>query len=198
MPMLQPGEQATRILLWETDDPSKHDDSRFWWSSEQRLRLPDGRELSGPKGTSLAELRERSGGDEIELEVPPPRFHHRQTLRRDTDGGRTIKISTADWGDPDRTFVIISHSYRPTAEEAAEEKARRGDGSPFPADAEAVRHKWLAALEAGEQEAAAELEAKFDETLAKQGWIKPYGQPNDGVEIQRGVYLLDARPQPAE
>ena len=73
------------------------------------------------------------------------------------EGARTVKVSTADWGgsDPERTYVIVSHHRRPTAEAAAEEKARRGDTSPFPPEAEALRQKWLAALEADDRERAA-------------------------------------------
>jgi hypothetical protein len=55
--MLQPGEQATQIVLWEIDDPAKRDDAAFW---------RDGR----PLGSSLAALRARRGGDVIELPVP--------------------------------------------------------------------------------------------------------------------------------
>jgi hypothetical protein len=166
--MLQPGEQATQIVLWEVDDPSKQDDRAFW---------RDGR----PQGSSLAVLRERFGGDEIELPLFP--------------GERTLKLSTADWGDPERTQVIVVHHRRPTAEQVAEEKASRGGVSPFPPDAEEVRQRWLAALEAGDP-AAPELHRDFDRRLAAHGWHKPVAQPKDGVELEPGVYLLDARPQP--
>jgi hypothetical protein len=197
-PMLQPGEQTTRIILWEVDDPSKLGDPRFWWPTEQPFTLSDGRELRGPKGISLAKLRARSGSDEIELDVLPPSIRADRPADATSEGVRKVKISTADWGgsDPQRTYVIVSHRYRPTAEEAADEKARRGEASPFPSDAEALRQKWLAALEAGDQERAAELNARFEERLGKQGWLKPYAHPNQGVEIQPSVYLLDMRPQP--
>jgi len=196
VPMLQPGEQATQIILWEIDDPSKRDDQRFWWPSEQPLKLPDGRELSGPKGTSVAALRKLFDGDEIELDVPPPSSPVRRLPGGLAEGGRKVKVSISGWldSDPERTYVIISHSYRPTAEEAADEKARRGDKSPFSPDTEAVRQEWLAALEAGDEDRAAELKAQLDEKLSAQNWLKPYAQPNEGVEIQPGVYLLDVRP----
>jgi hypothetical protein len=198
MPMLQPGEQTTQIVLWELDDPTKHGDPSFWWPSEHRFELPQGRELSGPKGSSLADLRKQFGGDDVELAVPPPGIAAARRSGATAEEPRKLKVSTAGWGgsEPDRTYVIISHHYRPTAEEAAEEKARRGGASPFPPAAEAMRQRWLAALEAGDRAEAAELKAEFDEQLGQQGWRKPYAQPCAGVEIQPGVYLLDARPQP--
>jgi hypothetical protein len=166
--MLQPGEQATQIVLWEVDDPSKQDDRAFW---------RDGR----PQGSTLAALRERLGCDVVELPVPW--------------GEGTLRLDTAGWGDPERTQVIVVHHRRPTAEQVAEEKARRGGASPFPPDAEEVRQRWLAALEAGDP-GAAELQVDFDRRLAAHGWHKPVAQPKDGVELEPGVFLLDARPQP--
>jgi hypothetical protein len=87
--MLQLGERSTQIVLWEVDDPAKRGDGAFWW--------PD-----GPKGHPLAAWRERSGGEEIELPVDL--------------GERTVRLSTAEWGDPERTYVlVVTHSRRPEA-----------------------------------------------------------------------------------
>jgi hypothetical protein len=193
--MLQPGEQTTRIILWEIDDPSKHDDPRFHWSPERPLKLPDGSELSGPKGTSLAALRERFGGDEIEIDVPS--FAAERLPNVLADRGRKVKLSISDWldSDPERTYLIISHRYRPTAERAAEEKAQRGADTPFPPEAEAVRQEWRTALEAGDEDRARDLKRQLDAKVGALNWVKPYAHPDEGVEIQPGVYLLDARPQ---
>ncbi len=162
-----PGESRTTIIVWAIDDPSKAGDRRYWWHADdvERLRKlsADTPELAGrPKGQSLESLRRRADGDEVELVHPAL-----------PDGASTasVRIPLTQWrdADPERTYLIIAHGRRPTADE---QEARKAKGFPWPDEVEALRQEWLAAERAEEGERSVEARRRFDVALAERGFSK--------------------------
>jgi len=140
-----PGESRTTVIVWETDDETKVGDPRYWWTEAdaERVRrlaldLPD--PVGRPKGFSLASLRQQAENDQVEWIF----------------GDTRMRFSLSLWeeADPDRTYLIVGHQHKPTAEE---QMIIDQEGSRFPPEVEEVRQKLRAAVEAHNDEQAQEL-----------------------------------------
>jgi hypothetical protein len=188
-----PGHSRTTVVVWQTDDPGKAGDGRYWWLPEDvellRKRAPEMPDFRGrPRGESLASLRRRSQDGEVDLTLPPLPGQPDQT---------PVRLPLDQWrdADPNRTYFIVSHQRRPTDEEQEE---REAEGFPWPGHAEAYRQQWLSAEALGDEVRAAEARRRFDVVLAELGFRKardlsPWN-PDRATELAPGVYVQDERP----
>jgi hypothetical protein len=179
------GESHTTIIVWEIDDPSKSDDPRYWWQADEVERLrrlsSDMPDITGrPRGESLGSLRRRAERDEVEL------------------GGvsGSVRIPLGHWrdDDPERTYLIIMHVRRPTADE---QEAMKAEWPPWDFEVDKLQQAWLAAEGAGEHGTAAEARRRFEAALAQRGFRNArYSSPWDperAHELLPGVFVQDER-----
>jgi hypothetical protein len=190
-----PGGRRTTIVVWNVDDPAKTGDIRYWWDEQEVSRLrelsPAMPDLSGkPRGRSLASLQREAKDGEVELGVPG---------LPDGSAVESVRLSLSRWSDadPERTYLIITHGRRPTAEE---QEVRRAEGFRWPEDVEALRQEWLAALAAESVDRAAELRQQLDTAFKEHGFFK-FGErspwnPERATEIHPGVFVQDERSEP--
>ena len=205
-----PGTWQTHIVVWDVDDPSKAGDPAWFWSAEDvgalmRTAQPEdaGRLVMAgrPKGNSLASLRERHGGDEVELhagllpdERPADMPAERWALLSSRPG-HTARFSLAPWrdADPRTTRFIISHCWQPKDDELA---VNSGLGDQPPELVEA-RKQWLAAIRAGDP-SAGELRKQVDALMEEAGIHNFAGSgtwnEKRASELAPGVFVLDERP----
>lgn len=188
-----PGQSRTIIVVWQTDDPRKAGDGRYWWLPEDVARLrksaQDVPDLTGkPRGQSLASLRRRGKNGEVDLALPGLPGHPEAT---------PVRLPLLHWegADPELTYFIVSHQRRPSEEEHEERKA---EGFPWPGDAEANRQQWLAAEALGDSVRAANARQRFDAQLAALGFrkhrdVSPW-DPTRAIELLPGVFVQDERP----
>jgi hypothetical protein len=181
-----PGESRTTIIVWEIDDPSKSDDPRYWWQADEiehlRKLSSDMPDIAGrPRGESLGSLRRRAERDEVEL------------------GGvhGSVRIPLGHWrdADPERTYLIIMHVRRPTADE---QEAMKAEWLSWDFEVEMLRQEWLAAEGAGEHGEAAEARRRFEAALTQRGFRKACDSspwdPERAHELLPGVFVQDERP----
>lgn len=188
-----PGQSRTTIVVWEIDDPTKRDDPRYWWNTDEVERLQtlsaDLPDLAGkPKGQSLASLQRRAAGDDVEL-IHPGRAADAETA--------SVRIPLGQWrdADPERTYLIIAHDRAPTGEE---QEAMKGKGPPWPNPVEALRKEWLEAEASGHDARSKNARERFDAALAELGFrkardITPW-DPERATELRPGVFVQDERP----
>ena len=97
----QLGEVRCVVVAWRLDDPAVQDDGRFWLTVPEQAVSVLGRPAGAiaPKGQTLACLRARATGDELELLNPVTRERERFSLER--------------WSaaDPERTYVIVAFEH---------------------------------------------------------------------------------------
>src|SRR5262249_20861376 len=122
----------TVLIVWEIDDPAKAGDARYWWSEEdaERLRgfMPEAPDLAGrPKGAPLGSLRAADGA--VELSIPD--------IDHDREDRILVSIDSLREADPARTYVIVTHRRRASAEQIE---------PPWPPEVEAMRREWVGAL----------------------------------------------------
>jgi len=179
-------------VVWDIDDPAKAGDARYWWDEDEVSRLrelsADMPDLTGkPRGRSLASLQREAESGTVELGVPE---------LPDGTPAQSVRVSLSRWSDddPERTYLIVTHGRKPTAEE---QEALRAKGFPWPDEVEALRQEWLAALAAELPAKAAERRRQLDTAFKEHGFFK-FGErwpwdPERATEIQPGVFVQDER-----
>ena len=189
-----PGGSRTTIVVWDIDDPTKQGDARYWWDEAEITRLrelsPNMPNLSGkPRGRSLDSLQREAEDGEVEVGVP---------ALPDGRPAQSVRISLSRWSDadPERTYLIVTHGRRSTAEE---QEVLRAKGFPWPEEVEALRQEWLSALAAELPDRAAELRQQLDAAFKEHGFFKlgdrwPW-DPERATEIQPDVFVQDERPE---
>jgi hypothetical protein len=201
-PRHEPGTWQTQIVVWDARDPSKDGDPRFWHTAEDvgrmlRVAPPD---LAGrlavagtPKGATLAQLRRESGGDEFERRIGgvPDRYWPVGESEPVWEPEQIVRFSLAHWreADPQKTRLIISHSWQPTPEQ--QEALSR-----IPREGNDLRQAWMAANAEGDRETAAALLEQMEEELGTVSFDRLSAwDPRRAVEIAPGVFAQDERPR---
>jgi hypothetical protein len=174
------------IIVWESDDPTKLGDRRYWIDGQEAERVhrlaPGLAGLAGtPRGLRLASVLPAAGAD-VEIGVPGP------------GGSVRLPLSLFAGTDPERTFLIVTHRRAPTEAERAVVRKRP---PPWPPEVEELRQAWLRADAAGDSARATELRAELDGALEAAGFrtsrdALPW-DPGRAVELQPGVFFQDER-----
>jgi hypothetical protein len=185
LPAQRPGEQRTYIRLWDTRDPAKAGDNFYWLDG---LKSADGSTRSGPNGQELGAFLAQARDGTIELRVPA----------RGARPGCVVQVPVALFpqAEPDRTRVTVSHIYLFTPEErAARHEGAGGGRSPLPAEVEAAREDWAAAVTRSDSQASEQARRRFYAGRERHGFapFRPVW-PREAVEVAPGVFLADERP----
>jgi hypothetical protein len=206
---LPAGEWQTHIVVWDTGDPAKAGDSRYWWLPDEVERLrqvtppefADSIPVAGrPKGRSLRQLRSEFGGDEGFVlgnetgihDIPSPDAADQVVVPIPVAEGHRLSLSHWSDADPDTTHLIVSH-VRGISDEEREVRERT---DRLPAHVDALRRQWVAALEAGSADEPA-LRELYDRELRLLGHIPHRAfsafAPRKAVQVSPGVYVQDDR-----